>query len=105
MSQPEDDSDSGLKRPRRPLFLARQSYRRRRMMDASRLLPFLGFFLFLLPILWHPAETAEADTARGEVYVFAVWFGLILAAFILARWLAPLAGEGGDGGSEGEEGR
>ena len=72
-----------------PLFLARRSYRRRRMMDAARLLPLAGLVLFLLPGLWHPGETPVPDTGRGMIYLFAVWLGLILAAAALARGLAP----------------
>ena len=72
-----------------PLFLARRSYRRRRMMDAARLLPLLGLVLILLPMLWHPEDTAVPDTARGLIYLFAVWVFLILAAAALARGLAP----------------
>lgn len=87
--------------PPRPFFLARQSYRRRRMMDASRLLPLLGLFLFLLPILWRPAETPLADTAPAAVYLFGSWAGLIAAAFLLARALAPALAEGEDGGDGG----
>lgn len=70
------------KRPA-PLFLARRSYRRRRMMDAARLLPFVGVFLFLMPILWQPR--AAPGTAEGAVYLFGAWTFLILAA----RYLAP----------------
>ncbi|MGD9919378.1 MAG: hypothetical protein AB7U46_15300 [Paenirhodobacter sp.] len=72
-----------------PLFLARRSYRRRRMMDAARLLPVLGAILFLLPGLWHPAETPAPDTGRGGLYLFAIWCGLVAAGFALARGLAP----------------
>jgi hypothetical protein len=72
-----------------PLFLARRSYRRRRMMDAVRLLPALGAVLLMMPLLWHPADTAEPDTAHGMIYLFAVWVLLIVAAFALARALAP----------------
>ena len=88
-----DPDDPARARPRPPLFLARQSYRRRRMMDASRLMPLFGFILVLLPILWRPAETPGPDTARGVVYLFAVWFGLILLAFGLARGLKPALDE------------
>lgn len=73
-----------------PLFLARRSYRRRRLMDAARLLPVLGVVLILLPGLWHPAETVAPDTGRGGLYLFAVWIGLILAAFLTARGLGPV---------------
>ena len=72
------------KRPA-PLFLARQTYRRRRMMDAARLLPLAGIFLFLMPILWQPRSTPEPDTVRGVVYLFGAWLILILAARLLAH--------------------
>ncbi|MBN2739860.1 MAG: hypothetical protein JXR35_03060 [Rhodobacteraceae bacterium] len=73
-----------------PLFLARRSYRRRRLMDAARLLPVLGMVLFALPGLWHPANTVTPDTGRGGLYLFAVWIGLIFAAFLIARGLSPV---------------
>ncbi len=65
-------------------FLARQSYVQRRLGDAARLLPLVGVLLFLLPLLW--LMNAEAPrTARGLIYVFAIWTGLI----VVAAWLAP----------------
>ena len=73
-----------------PLFLARRSYRRRRLMDAARLLPVLGVVLIALPGLWHPADTVTPDTGRGGLYLFAVWIGLILAAWLVARGLSPV---------------
>lgn len=72
-----------------PLFLARRSYRRRRMRDAVRLLPLLGVVLLMLPVMWLPAETPEPDTGRGTIYLFSVWVFLVLAAAVLARGLAP----------------
>ncbi|MCV2870189.1 hypothetical protein OEW28_16280 [Defluviimonas sp. WL0002] len=77
-----------MSRKPRPLFLERRSYRRRRLSDAARILPLLGFVLFLVPILWLPAETPAPDTGRGGVYVFAVWFLLIIATFGLSRVLS-----------------
>ncbi|WP_347310255.1 hypothetical protein [Defluviimonas sp. SAOS-178_SWC] len=78
-----------------PKFLAHRSYRRRRMIDAARLLPLLGLFLILLPILWRPAATPEPDTAPGGVYLFAVWLFLIAVAFVLARRLSSAARDEG----------
>jgi hypothetical protein len=80
---------------RGPVFLAKQSYRLRRAMDASRLLPILGFALILIPILWQPWTDDRADTARGWVYLFAVWAGLIVIAASLGRPLSRASG-GGD---------
>ncbi len=76
-----------------PVFLARRAYRRRRMMDAVRLLPVLGTVLLLLPGIWAPAESARPDTGRGAVYLFTVWAGLAAAAFALARGLGPALDE------------
>lgn len=77
-----------MKRTRAPLFLKRGSYRKRRLRDGARMLPVLGMFLFLLPILWSPGETARADTATDGLYLFAVWFGLVLVAALMAPGLA-----------------
>ncbi len=85
-----------MRAPTPPAFLARASYRRRRIIDAARLVPVLGLFLFMLPILWRPAETPEPDTARGGIYLFAVWSGLIVTAFVLARVLSRTGPQGGE---------
>jgi uncharacterized membrane protein YgdD (TMEM256/DUF423 family) len=70
-----------------PLFLARANYRRRRLMDAARLLPVLGWILFMVPLLWFAegSEIAGARTAVGGLYIFAVWGVLILCAACLSR--------------------
>jgi len=90
-----------------PLFLARRSYQRRRLMDAARLLPVLGAVLILLPGLWRPAETPDPDTGRGGLYLFIVWGALVVAAFTLARGLGPSldAEEEAEGGTPGSEAR
>ena len=70
-----------------PLFLHRDTYRRRRVMDAARLLPLFGAALLMVPLLWASGH----GTASGAVYVFLAWFGLIGAAAVLSRRLsAPL---------------
>ncbi len=77
---------------RQPLYLARESYRRRRLTDAARLLPVLGLLLIGLPVLWDPASADAPVTAWAKLYLFVVWFALILAAFLLSRALSrPLA--------------
>ena len=72
---------------KRPLFLARRSYRRRRLRDAARMLPVFGAFLFLLPILWAPGLTERRDTAPDGIYLFVAWFVLVLLAAALAPGL------------------
>jgi len=75
-------------RPSEPLFLERQTYRRRRLMDAARLLPVVAAALILLPVLWAgPDQSEPARTAMGGLYVFVVWLLLILAAALMSRRL------------------
>lgn len=86
-----------MARPASPLFLARASYRRRRLRDAARLLPIVGGFLLLLPILWMPDGRINL-TAADIIYFFAVWLFLILVAAAFARGLRV-----GDRGEEEED--
>ena len=102
MSVPDEgqarDAADDLPRPAKPappLFLARPTYRRRRLGDAARLLPVVGAILFFLPILWQPAATPARDTGPGAVYLFTAWALLIVAALVLAFWLARSEGEPG----------
>ena|SRR6056297_1631008 len=98
----------------KPLFVARQSYRRRRLIDAARALPVLGALLFALPILWsRPSlpEEARVGLAERGLYIFAVWLLLVAAAALVSRPLfrggaGDPGGQGGDapGGSGGVNG-
>jgi hypothetical protein len=85
-----------MSRPPNPVFLERRTYRRRRLTDAARMLPFAGVLLFLVPLLWAPDPGTPASTVRGVVFVFTVWAGLIVAAAWMARHLAR--GEGAEPG-------
>lgn len=112
-------------RPKPPVFLARTSYRQRRLRDAARLLPVLGATLWMLPLLWPRASLTNADMAQSTstamIYIFGVWTALILASLVLARVLrpdddsgtpqagapgsdAPRTGQGGSGGAAGTGG-
>ncbi|WP_108263603.1 hypothetical protein [Mangrovicoccus ximenensis] len=65
--------------PRVPLFLERQSYRRRRLVDASRAVPVFGIILFFVPLLWPQPEPGEATgLAERGIYLFLAW-GLLVA--------------------------
>lgn len=78
-----------MTRPRQPLFVARETVRRRRLTDTVRVLPLVGLFLLMLPMLWATPDDPAAETASEGLYIFAVWGGLIVAAFVLSRLLAP----------------
>ena len=67
-----------------PVFLERQSYRRRRLGDAAKFLPIIGAVLFLMPVLW----SDNARTAGGILYLFFVWALLIVVVAFLSRHLA-----------------
>lgn len=76
-----------MREPQEPLFLARRTYRQRRLMDAARLLPWAGTLLFFVPLLWR-----DATTATGLLYLFAVWIVLIGASWALSHGLSRTDG-------------
>lgn len=86
-----------MARVKPPLFLARAPYRRRRLRDAARLLPILGVFLLMLPLLW-TEEVQVSLSAVDVVYFFAVWILLIGLAAAFAPGLRS-----GDGAEEDED--
>ncbi|WP_406720977.1 MULTISPECIES: hypothetical protein [Thioclava] len=69
---------------RAPLFLARRSYRLRRVMDALRLLPLFGLILFVLPAMF---VVEPSQVARFGLYIFAVWGAVIAVTAYLSRRL------------------
>jgi len=68
---------------RTPLFLERRVYRRRRLIDAARILPVAGLVAILLPALW--SRGGQVSTAAEALYLFGLWLALILAAGALSR--------------------
>jgi len=69
---------------RPPVFLARASYRRRRLHDTARLAPVAAAFLWALPLLWPHGET---QVSAVLVYLFVSWGLSVLASAALARAL------------------
>lgn len=74
---------------RTPLYLARASYRQRRLIDAQRLLPVLLFVLFLVPLLWGGEGTGHpiGQGAKSLVFVFVIWAIAIVATLWFSRAL------------------
>ncbi|WP_170572735.1 hypothetical protein [Ruegeria atlantica] len=70
--------------PRPSLFLERQSYRRRRLSDAARLLPFLGAALLAIPLLWPRDQSGPEDVPLSSAifYIFTCWAALIIASLL-----------------------
>lgn len=73
----------------RRLFLERRSYRRRRVMDALKLLVFLGTVLWMVPALWPDGadpDVGAIKTSHALFYIFSVWLLLIVLAAIFERF-------------------
>ena len=91
-----------MPRVRRTVFLERGSYRRRRMIDALRLVAVLGAILWFIPVLW-PDGSGDAVAAmpmsRALAYVFGAWLVLIVLAALLAWMTREKAGSDGDTGA------
>ena len=76
-----------------PVFLERSSYRKRRLMDALKLLALFGTVLWMIPTLWPNASDTSLEpiaTSRALFYVFGVWIILIcLSALFVHRQPMP----------------
>lgn len=75
---------------RGPLFLARRTYRLRRLSDAARMLPIAGAVLFAVPLLW---ETEGVRTTRAMFYIFGLWIVLAVIAGVISARLRPTESE------------
>ena len=84
---PSPDARPAPKAVPPPIFLQRRSYRRRRMMDAARVLPVMGALLLLVPLLW-PRPGGEEEpvaTSISFINIFGLWAVLSLLAGLLSR--------------------
>ncbi|MDE0850201.1 hypothetical protein [Yoonia sp.] len=70
-----------------PLYLARASYRQRRLRDIIRILPLAGFLAWILPVM---SGQVPATSAVG-LYIFAGWIVLIVASAWVTSRLTPEA--------------
>lgn len=77
-----------MSEPQKTQQLERNLYRGRRLIDAVRLLPWLGLMLFILPALLAPDDPSHAgSSALRLLYFIAAWLLMIGLAFIIARSL------------------
>lgn len=68
----------------RAVFLERQSYRRRRLIDTIRVVPVVGLLMWFVPLLWRTGAAQTVTTADALIYIFAVWLFLIIVTAVLA---------------------
>ena len=69
-----------------PVFLERGNYRRRRRMDAIKLIAIVGGAMWMIPLLWvTPDENGAEAVSMSDalMYVFGVWLLLIVFSAIL----------------------
>ena len=74
-----------------PVFVERRAYRRRRLVDAARLLPILGVALVCLPLLWTGERAQPMSTTNAMIYFFGLWLALVIGAALLSRYLRAKA--------------
>ncbi len=68
--------------------LALSASRKRKLRDGAKLLPVIGAFLFLSPIITvFTGPLSLFGLPLIFIYVFGVWLGLVLAARAMARRL------------------
>ncbi len=71
----------------------KRSYRRRRLVDAARLLPAFGVVFFSIPLLWSNMKGAaaggETATTSAMLYIFGIWAVLVLASAVISWRLRP----------------
>ncbi len=75
-----------------PQFLDLKSYRRKRLIDAAKLLPILGAAALLFPLPFFFVDMTGGGPAKGDatvlaIYFFGAWLVLIVAALVLAHAL------------------
>lgn len=87
---------------RRPLFLERSSYRRRRLGDAARILPVVALLLLVLPVWWFPEQVSLTG---GALWLFGLWATLIvlIAALHLALGRADHAAQQAEAQGQGPD--
>ena len=76
-----------MERGRASIFLERQTYRRRRLIDWIKFLPLLGVVLWMIPLLWGTQGDDAVSTGSALIYIFLIWFLLVLASYVSARSL------------------
>lgn len=95
MTRPPSGESAPQGRPapgggRRAMFLQRRTYRRRRLMDAARILPLVGAVMFTIPLLWPEADGpagTSIPTSLAITYIFATWALLIGASAVFSYFI------------------
>ncbi len=81
---------------KKPIFLDRETYRKRRMVDAARILPLFGLVLLAIPMLWSAENGTGTTTTQVIKYVFGVWVVLVILGAALSSHLRTTDSEAKD---------
>ncbi|MGH1465043.1 MAG: hypothetical protein ACRBBQ_06750 [Cognatishimia sp.] len=73
------------------VFLERETYRRRRLVEWIRVLPVVGLGLWLVPLFWPVEGESNVSTSNALIYLFGVWLLLVIATGISAHALRRMA--------------
>jgi hypothetical protein len=71
-------------------FVAKETYRKRRMRDLARAVPVIGLVLLGIPLMWGD----DTLNSFAIIYVFLVWLVLIGLAAAISRAVSPDAPKG-----------
>lgn len=93
-----------MRSPRSTVFLERQTYRRRRLIDWIKMLPLIGVVLWLVPLLWPTEGPEQVSSADAIIYVFVIWFILVLAKALSARALEGVSAAEDEARDRGDHG-
>ena len=69
------------------VFLERDRYRTRRLVDGLRVFPILAAVLWIFPVLWTYDAENPPNIALGAIYLFCTWATMIGISFVLVRRL------------------
>lgn len=75
-----------MARGRPPLFLQPEPYRQRRLIDAARVLPVFGTFLFVVPMVLLP-KGEPGSTREALIYLFVLWLLLVVFSALITRYI------------------
>lgn len=78
------------------VFHEKRTYRKRRLMDAAKVMPVLAIFLWCVPLIWPQSGDGAVTSATALVYIFGAWTGLIILTWILSLALRHTMDEGSD---------
>jgi hypothetical protein len=70
-----------------PVFHEKRTYRRRRLMDAARVVPIFAAVLWAVPMLWPQSGEDRVSSAGALVYIFIVWVCVIVITGAISRGL------------------